>query len=79
MQRCVKRWDPFGDLPRIGAADTALAASSDTEVLSWAVLLVSRPLMGSLLHNITTGESEDNLAAQKRTVVCPNRKRARTL
>jgi hypothetical protein len=61
MQRCVKRWDPFEGATRIGPADTTLAASSNTEVLSRAVLLVSRPLAGLVLHKYHYLE---NLAAQ---------------
>jgi hypothetical protein len=43
MQRCVKRWDPFegATLTRIDLGGHPLAASSGTEVLSGAVLLVA--------------------------------------
>ena len=79
MQRCVKRWDPFGGPARIGAADVTCILANDTEVLSRAVLPVSGRLVGLLLHNIATCKSRKNLAAQKRTLVCPHRKRSRAL
>ena len=64
MQRCVKRWDPF-EGPTLTQIDLGGHRPCGSEVLSRAALLVSWPLVGSLLHNITSCKSK-KLSAQKR-------------